>query len=215
MLVQTPSTILKNDFRTWNAEHLYTVAEILKNTENTNTLLSVKEVILDIQGEIRLPIQTEKTLLILPLYGEVIISDFYESISAGESLTIHCLAGKDVVIKNLIYHDKADFLIFEFEKQEELQYHSKNELNFGLKNNIFRISETLSQPNFIGLYNGRAEGFYALQHSENSIFGMVISGAFEFQNRLMENRDAIVLWGIHELEFEALSEDALILFIEI
>lgn len=215
MIVQSPSIILKNDFRTWDTNHQYNVTEILKNTENTNTLLSIKEVILDIQGEIRLHVETEKTLLILPLYGEIIISDFYESISAGESLTINCLAGKDVVIKNLIYHDRANLLIFEFEKQEELQYHSKNELNFSLKNNAFRISKTLPQPNFIGLYNGRAEGFYTLQDSKKSIFGMVINGAFEFQNRLMENRDGIVLWDLQELEFEALSEDALILFMEI
>lgn len=215
MIVQSPSTILKNDFRIWNTDQQYTATEILKNTENTNTLLGVKEVILDIQGEIRLHIDAEKTLLILPLYGEVIVSDFYESISAGESLTINGLAGKDVVIKNLIYHERANVLIFEFEKQERLPYHSKNELNFSLKNNIFRVSKTLAQPNFIGLYNGRAEGFYTLQDSKKTIFGMVLNGAFEFQNRLMENRDAIVLWDIPELEFEALSEDALILFMEI
>ena len=44
---------------------------------------------------------------------------------------------------------------------------------------------------------------------------MVINGAFEIQNRLLENRDAIILWEITELEFEALSENALIIFFEI
>jgi len=44
---------------------------------------------------------------------------------------------------------------------------------------------------------------------------MVINGAFEFQNRLLETRDSILLRDIKILEFEALSENALIIFFEI
>ena len=215
MLVQTPSKILKNDFRVWNKTEQYTMTEIFKNEEKISALLNVKEVILDIGGELRLNFEGERTILILPLYGEIIISDFYESISAGKSLTFNSEAGKEIVIKNLVYHDKTDLLIFEFEKQENILNFSKKELDFALENNFFRISATLPFPNFIGLYNGRAEGFYTLKDSEKSIFGIAVNGAFEFQNRLLENRDAILLWEIQELEFEALSEDALVIFMEI
>lgn len=215
MLVQAPSKILKNDFRIWQENKKNTVTEILKSEERTQTLYSVKEVVLDIEGELRLHFDEERTLLILPLYGEMIITDFYETISAGMSLTLNTQAGKDIVIKNRVHYDRTDFLIFEFKKEENTQNFSKNELDFTLKNNAFKISKTLQQPNFIGLYNGRAEGYYTLKDAEKAIFGMVINGAFEFQNRLMENRDAILLWEIEELEFEALSENALILFMEI
>ncbi|TZF94370.1 hypothetical protein FW781_17380 [Chryseobacterium panacisoli] len=215
MLVQTPSKIFKNDFRIWQENEKSTITEILKNEEKIHTLLSLKEVVLDIEGELRLNFDEERTLLILPLYGEIIITDFYETISAGMSLTLNIQAGKNIVIKNLVYHDRSDLLIFEFKKGENTQTFSKNELDFTLKNNAFQISKTIQHPNFIGLYNGRAEGYYALKDAEKSIFGMVLNGAFEFQNRLMENRDAILLWELEELEFEALSENALILFMEI
>ncbi|WP_042722311.1 hypothetical protein, partial [Flavobacterium sp. B17] len=56
---------------------------------------------------------------------------------------------------------------------------------------------------------------YSLYHSNKIIFGMVINGAFEFQNRLLETRDSILLRDIQILEFEALSENALIIFFEI
>ncbi|MFZ4931318.1 hypothetical protein [Chryseobacterium sp. Mn2064] len=214
MLVQTPSKIFKNDFRIWNEAEKYVVSEILNHQETNGPLLSVKEAVLDIEGELRLHFDGERTLLILPLYGEIIITDFYEPISAGKSLTFNTKEGKDIVIKNLIYHDKADLLLFEFEKQEHILNFSKKELDFTLQNNFFPISTALPFPNFIGLYKGRAEGFYALKNTDKSIFGMVLNGAFEFQNRLLENRDAILLWEIQELEFEALSEDALMLFIE-
>ncbi len=215
MLIQTPSKISKNDFRIWQENEKNTITEILNNGKNIHDLLSVKEIILDIEGELKLHFEEERTLLILPLYGEIIMTDFYETISAGMSLTLNTQPGKDIVIKNRVYYDHTDLLIFEFKKEESIHNYSKNELDFTLKNNAFNISETLKQPNFIGLYNGRAEGYYALKDSNKSIFGMVINGAFEFQNRLMENRDAILLWEIEELEFEALSENALILFMEI
>ncbi|MEJ5048219.1 hypothetical protein WH221_00085 [Chryseobacterium culicis] len=215
MLVQAPSKIFKNDFRIWQENEKNTVTEILNDKDRTYTLYNVKEIVLDIEGELRLSFEEERTLLILPLYGEIIITDFYETISAGMSLTLNTQAGKDIVIKNMVYHDRTDVLIFEFKKEENIQNYTKNVLDFTLKNNAFNISKVLQQPNFIGLYNGRAEGYYALKDADKSIFGMVINGAFEFQNRLMENRDAILLWELEELEFEALSENALILFMEV
>ncbi|MBB6333077.1 hypothetical protein HNP24_004080 [Chryseobacterium sediminis] len=215
MVVQTPSKIFKNDFRIWQENEKSIITEILKDEEKTHTLVSLKEILLDIEGEVRFNFDGERTLLILPLYGEIIITDFYEPISAGMSLTLNAQSGKDIVIKNLVHHDRSDLLIFEFKKDECPQKFSKNELDFTLKNNAFQISKTIQHPNFIGLYNSRAEGYYALKESDKSIFGMVINGAFEFQNRLMENRDAILLWELEELEFEALSENALILFMEV
>ncbi len=62
---------------------------------------------------------------------------------------------------------------------------------------------------------GRKEDTYTLNQYGKTIFGMVLNGAFEFQNRLMENRDAILLNEIETLEFEALSENALILFLKV
>lgn len=215
MLVQSPSKIFKNDFRVWNEGDKNAVAEVLKNVEKSNALLSVKEAVLDVDGELRLSFDGERTLLVLPLYGEIIINNFTETILAGESLVFNVEKDAVVAFKNHVYHDKADILIFEFEKQENIQNFSKTEIDFTLKNNSLMISENLLTPNFIGLYDGRAEGFYTLHIPEKSIFGMVINGAFEFQNRLLETRDAILLWKIKELEFEALSENALILFMEI
>ena len=80
---------------------------------------------------------------------------------------------------------------------------------------MHQISYNLKIPNFIGLYEGRKEQEYTLHTKGSSIFGMVINGAFEFQNRLLEARDAILLNEIETLEFEALSENALLIFLEI
>lgn len=68
---------------------------------------------------------------------------------------------------------------------------------------------------YIGKYSGRSEYLYQLKNPENGIFVFIIEGAFEVQNRLMEARDGLSLRNLDELEFEALSNDAIILILEI
>ena len=43
----------------------------------------------------------------------------------------------------------------------------------------------------------------------------VIEGAFEVQGTLLHARDGLALWGTDKLEKEALSNDAIILLIEL
>ena len=159
--------------------------------------------------------EENRTLILFPLYGEIIINDFYEKVIAGETLTFNVEKNNEVIIKNLLNNDKADFILLEFEEQELPKTFNKISLNYQNRNNQFPISDVLDIPNFTGIFDGRSEGFYSLEDKENAIFGMVLNGAFEFQNRLLETRDAILLWEIEELEFEALSENAIILFLEL
>lgn len=92
--------------------------------------------------------------------------------------------------------------------------------------NIFDISEkNILHPVFnsfnrkssavIGKYEGRQEGTYKVQNTVNGIFVFVIEGAFEVQNRLLEKRDGLSLLHVEEVAFEALSNDAIILVVEV
>lgn len=64
---------------------------------------------------------------------------------------------------------------------------------------------------FIGQYDGRVNAIYPAKMK--SVFVFVLEGAFEVQNRLMEPRDSLIINDCHELEFEALSNNAIILII--
>lgn len=66
----------------------------------------------------------------------------------------------------------------------------------------------------LGKFQGREECVYKLQDASKRIFAFVIEGAFEFQNRLLHARDGLLLRNAAEIEFEALSNDAIILLIE-
>ena len=61
---------------------------------------------------------------------------------------------------------------------------------------------------------GREEVAYKLQDQQRGVFGFVLQGAFEVQYKLMETRDGLALWNAKEIEIEALSNEALIMLIE-
>lgn len=68
---------------------------------------------------------------------------------------------------------------------------------------------------FIGKFTGRAEITHTIAAPYNGLFVFVIEGAFEVQYRMLHARDGLALWDLQEVEFEALSNDAIILVTEI
>jgi hypothetical protein len=68
---------------------------------------------------------------------------------------------------------------------------------------------------FVGQYKGREEGRFSSSRENSSVFIFIIQGAFEVQNRLLEARDALSIRGVQKIEFEALSNDAVILVLEL
>lgn len=80
------------------------------------------------------------------------------------------------------------------------------------------VSTLLEQPGVqlsMGVFDGRQKGEYQLQETADGIFAFVLNGAFEVQDRLLENRDGLALWDISTIDFEALSENAVVLFLGI
>ena len=120
-----------------------------------------------------------------------------------------------MTIKNVLDNEDADVLVIKFHKKITENSYRINHLDLEIRNKLNFIDTGFSFPGFIGIFDGREEGRYILREQSHGIFGMVINGAFEFQNRLLENRDAVLITDIEELEFEALSENAIILFFEV
>lgn len=77
---------------------------------------------------------------------------------------------------------------------------------------MFEIERALG---FIGLFDGRKEGTFTLKNPRNGVFAFVLSGAFEIEDRLLEAKDGLALKVTHKIEWEALSENAILLVIEV
>jgi redox-sensitive bicupin YhaK (pirin superfamily) len=69
---------------------------------------------------------------------------------------------------------------------------------------------------FIGRYDGRADDTLTIAPGQG-VFVFVVQGVFEVQNRLLHERDGLSLTAIQHdtVEFEALSNDAILLLIVI
>lgn len=214
MLVQSPSRIFKSDLTFWKKENACVVKEIFTDKGNSN-LRKVSEIVVDENGTYDFQSQKNGIILLIVLYGEIVINDFEKPISAEQIFTLKSSESNFLTLKNNLPSEKADVLILELKSKSPESSFSIENLNLNKKNTLIQISKNLEYPNFIGLYEGRKEQEYFLYEKGKSVFGMVINGAFEFQNRLMETRDAMILTEIETLEFEALSENALILFLEV
>lgn len=67
---------------------------------------------------------------------------------------------------------------------------------------------------YLGMYDGRREQVVECKPGK-AFFVFVIEGAFEVNNRLLHRRDGVGIWNAGQLEFESLSNDAVILVAEI
>jgi hypothetical protein len=164
----------------------------------------------------------QTVLLLLPLVGAVnynLFSGANGSIEAGEAHILSFAANTELQITNPFDSELVNFLHIWLAPQEKIQWDGVKKLQFDLSNNkdqlISLCEGTSERPAFhIGSFNGRSEGVLRLKDSNKGIFVFVIDGAFEVQNRLMQYRDGLAVWNTNEIEFEALSNDAIILMIE-
>ena len=67
----------------------------------------------------------------------------------------------------------------------------------------------------LGRFDGRQEAVYQLKNSGNSVFVFALAGAFEVESRLLHEKDGLALWDVAEIELEALSNDAVVLLLEL
>lgn len=67
---------------------------------------------------------------------------------------------------------------------------------------------------FAGKFDGRQEAELQPTTASSVWLALVVQGAFEINNRLLEGRDGLALWRPSRIEMEALSNEAIVLVIE-
>ena len=174
-------------------------------------------------------ITTSKTIeiILIPIVGGLELVDSYgESIfvSPGETFRFLAFPESGFIILNPYPVETINYLQIHLRPEtvaEDLENYLDDlplkTMDFGNTNALEPIfsSSCWKVSAFIGQYAGREEGLYKIQNFESGIFAYIILGAFEVQNRLLEKGDALSLLRVEEVEFEALSNGAIILLMEI
>jgi hypothetical protein len=180
----------------------------------------LNEIIQAPQQSIKTVLETDTAILILPLFGGVDCKDSYgnERFVGVEQIQI-ISAGKatSFVLTNSYEEENISYLQIGFDAKSQDFENNFQQFNFDLtnKNQLIPIFEISNISSFIGIYEARKEGFYSLKNNSNGVFVFVINGAFEVENRLLESKDGLSLSGIDSFEWEALSQNALLLVLEI
>jgi len=171
---------------------------------------------------LHMSVEEDSEVLILPIVGAVTYIDSHGQaavIQAGECRLFTTPKGTSLEIANPFDEELINFLQVWFKKTTGDATDRSPSFSFDInnnKNNLVQIAAGSSGNKFyIGKYEGRKEAIYKMSSEGNGLFVFVIEGAFEVQYRLLHARDGLALWNVKEVEWEALSNDAIILVMEL
>ncbi|MCF0056829.1 pirin family protein [Dyadobacter sp. CY356] len=176
--------------------------------------------------KMQLEVNTE--VILIPVVGAIEYKNSWGEtgiLEAGQMQVFSAAAGMEYEISNPYETELVNFIQLFLTNNDNSFIPKIQEINIDLgnRNQLFPLFSQAKNGvsihqetyGYIGKYTGRSEDLYQLKNSENGIFVFIIEGAFEVQNRLMEARDGLSLRNLDELQFEALSNDAIILILEI
>ncbi|MDQ4140772.1 MAG: hypothetical protein M3142_09630 [Bacteroidota bacterium] len=212
-------------FSTFNFNDFYQ-----EHKQPIGSLYLVNEEILAGSQSLITKVEQDSHIVIIPLAGAVQIylsEDNFKMVDVGEVLVITAPANQFLCLANPYDHDIIHFLQFALKtdnflnttnsqlfqyKFEELENQLAAIIPEGTKGNV--------SPGFpfslnLGRFDGRREATYQMQDIKSICFAFVLSGAFEAQGRLLHEKDGLALWDTEELEFEALSNNAILFVIEL
>jgi len=191
----------------------------VKGREAFGNILAWNDEMLAPQYSQKITADQPTRIILLPLAGALEIDQGNEVkyVDSGECLSIVVTRGQSFVVTNPYPDQVVNYL------QIRLLNTPKSRLDtvfstFDLNEKdqlitVFKEAENCTQL-VIGKYRGRGEGVYFCDKLPGNVLVFIIEGAFEAQNRLLERRDALSLKNVSEVEFEALSHDAIILIMQ-
>lgn len=195
------------NFGSYVNEHRQPFA-ILK-TLNDETLAAGASIIYAATSDVR--------AIIIPLIGACIVKlDSPDTtVDAGQMFQVSIAAGNSIQLLNPYKTEAINFLYLEL-SLSIFEHPEIREFNFNTRNNELILLDDNSQFKIsIGSYDGRKEHMASFDKQPRRILAYVIEGAFEINSRLLHRRDGLALWNVEYFEFEALSNNAMILVLEI
>ncbi|MBX2917123.1 MAG: hypothetical protein KF856_17770 [Cyclobacteriaceae bacterium] len=209
-----PVKILLGDRRTRSQSPVHESKHSLR--EPFGLLNAFDEVMLKPGGIITHPVCRAGIFCLLPVVGacEVKGTDS-RTIDIGGLYFTHVEINDVVHIKNPYAQEWIRFIMWELTGEStESNALQSFELNLDL-GKLIRIFKGSVHGQRIavraGMFEGRAEGSLSLPNANHFIF--VLEGVFEVQNRLLHAHDALSMPACTHLEFEALSNNAILLII--
>ena len=217
---QFPSQIFRSREREIHQYAGYNAAQVFNVHEGENSFQSLtafKEMALQPRQFVEFNSNNE-AFIVIPLVGALEYQDGHDKTKTAVPGETVCFSFSQTHLKFCNPYDKESviFLVVSFSQESFTERTETDAIELDVRNKLHAFVSGLKQVNgYIGIYDGRKEEFYQLQNPQNTLLLFVISGAFEVSGRLLEERDVLSVWDCEEIDIEALSENAVILLIEV
>lgn len=212
MLTQTTGIILLEEKQPVTLYKQTQVTHIMPPTADATW--QFERLVLDPQSDWQFSVAANSTLWILPFIGDVVVEISGEKYPVEEDHVWQqgCTAEQLIRLQNAYTEEAIQCYALIGEGCSDHKRTIQN-LDFSTQKNQLIALHTQAKV-WIGQYRGRAEDTYQLQETNKQVWVYVLQGVFEVQNRLLHAQDALYLWDLEAVEFEALSQNAMILLID-
>ena len=187
---------------------------IAENREPFGDLFVVNDDILTAGYTLNMTLEDNFDVMLIPLVGGLEYNNELEMgfIETGEIQVFSGKKGMSYQLRNPYETESINFLqIWVRNTTSNLTPTiQQNTFDLGDTNRLLPLFKTSNQQGFIGKYDGRKKGLLRPTQSNARFFCFVINGAFEVQDRLLHARDGLALENFEEIDFEALSNDAIL-----
>lgn len=201
-------------YSTFNFDNIYNSAK-----EPIGNLYALHDDMLAPNASINFFHREQGYVIIVPLLGAVNYIDDEEnetSIEVGKSTMVFLAANSFFKLKNPNEEAAINYLIIGVKaKNGNSNIPISLDINLSTLNLLTTITpKTVPFKVSLGRFKGRGESEYQLNDTA-VLYCFVLSGAFEIDGRLLHERDGIALWATEKVEMEALSEQAILLTVEL
>jgi quercetin 2,3-dioxygenase len=155
-------------------------------------------------------------IMLLPVVGAV---EFKKNdnetllINSGQLLHTFVTNGDVFEITNPYPAELVNFLQFWIKGEEAA---ATQIFSFNIDDNKNKLQHVTAKPLLhIVKLNGRKEIIYNPSQKGNCVFAVAVQGAFETEGILLHPRDGVAFWNYTQIETEALSNDAIIILMEV
>lgn len=176
-------------------------------------------------ASLSLIVEHPTAVVLLPVTGglEYAVGDTTDFLEPGQTVVLSLDAGMSYRVGNSYESEFIQFLHIWLTHDDRVFVPAINPATFDLTppNALVPLFDTGSGTRgFIGQYGGREEGTHSVQirsgELDKRVFVLVLNGVFEVANRLLHQNDGLAMRYSQtaDLEFEALSNGAMLLIIE-
>lgn len=220
MIQQTDGLIVINEKRKHFQTDFYRRYTSFPTNENADVIKEIFPNLLELNDETLAPdasadfrLDNDAVVVVLPLAGAIMLNEI--PVVPGE---IFFFSGKDkdvVTIKNPFETAFVNYIIMQFQTQIHNAENCLHSFELDINQNKLQSihNQLINNKIAIGKFDKRIEGAIDLIDKNERCIAINLSGSFEFQDRLLNERDAVLLWNCPNAEFESLAPESILLVI--